>query len=540
MDEQRLRDVEYWSTADVLSYQAQAIPDKVALEFIGGESYSYKDIWQRAKAIASGLKTQGVQPGDKIGVLLTNRMEYCEIWWGCHLAGGVLVPINTELLGSLLSHTVNLSEVSLLVVEQDLLPRLENIAETIPALKTVVLVSDGGTVDDDMPWRTISFESLRGNPADAPAPVAKFSDLACLMFTSGTTGPSKAVMMPHGHCYLFGLSTMDNLDFGSEDTYYVTLPMFHVNAMLMQIYGSLIAGAKAVIRKKFSATNWIGDIARYNATHTNFLGVMAEFIYQVAPTDQDKNHKLRVICAAPAAPVYVERFKEKYAVPGMVEGYGMSEINVPLMQPLDAPRPHSCGKIYERYFDVRIADPETDQPVPPDTRGEFQIRPKQAFGFMSGYYNAPEKTMEAWRNLWFHTGDAGRMDSDGYFYFIDRLKDSIRRRGENISAFEVETVILDFPAVKDCAVIAVSSEFDGGEDEVMAVSVIEGTLDPQDLLDYCKQNLPKFAVPGYFRFVSKEDMPRTSTNKVIKQRLRETGISDDTWRAPHEERRKAQ
>jgi len=534
VDEERLRNPLHWTTSDVLSFQARTQPDKIAVQFLEGGAHTYADIWLRTRAVAAGLAAHGIQAGDKIAVLLSNGLEYCETWWGSHLAGCVLVPVNTELVGKLLANVLNLSEARMIVVEADYLPRLEAIRDQLPSLEFVVTVGSGPESADGLPWQLLAFESLRGAPDRAPAPQAKFSDLACLMFTSGTTGPSKAVMMPHAHLYLFGLVTLDTLDLTGEDTYYVTLPLFHANGMLLQTYACLIAGAKAVIRKKFSASNWIRDISECRATHTNFLGVMAEFIDQQPSSAFDTNHELRVICAAPAAPKYVERFKKRFGV-GMTEGYGMSEVNTPLMSPLQGAVPGSCGKVYDRYFEVRIADPETDLELPPDTPGEIQVRPKQAFGFMTGYYRQPGKTVEAWRNLWFHTGDLGRMDSDRNFYFIDRLKDCIRRRGENVSAYEVETVLMDYPLVTDAAAVAIASEIDGGEDEILAVLVTENELDPFDLLDHCWKNLPKYAVPRFFRFITADEMPRTATNKIRKSELREIGVSGNTWTATQEQ-----
>ena len=207
----------------------------------------------------------------------------------------------------------------------------------------------------------------------------------------------------------------------------------------------------------------------------------------------------------------------------------MSEVNIPIYTPLSATRPKSCGIVYEPYFEVRIADSETDQSCAIGQLGEIQVRPKQAFGFMSGYYNAPEKTVQAWRNLWFHTGDSGHIDEEGYIYFNDRIKDCIRRYGENISAYEVEETILDFPGVTDCAAIAVDSAIPGGEDEVMIVIVANSDLVLEDLADFCRQKLPRFSVPSYIRLADASDIPRTATNKIVKAELRKIGVTTDTF-----------
>lgn len=524
----QLRDINQWTTARVLERQAKLNPDKEAVIFVDGPTLTYRDAYTSARRIATGLREQGVSPGDKVATLLPNGPEFCELWWGCHHADAVLVGLNTELLGSFLLHALNLSESRVLVCSDAQFSKLAPIIDQLRLLETVFIAGDLPQDSDTFPVPVRPFEALRGNADKAPESAARFQDLACLMFTSGTTGPSKAVMMPHAHCYLYGLGTIDNLDFGPQDRYYVNMPLFHCNGLFMQLYACLINGATAVVREKFSASSWLQDIREHGITHTNLLGVMTEFLDRRAPTADDRNHSLRVIAAAPAAPVFIDRFEKRFGV-SMIELYGMSEVNIPLFTPLDAPRPGSCGKAYSRYFEVRVADPQTDLLNQPGEVGEIQVRPKISGGFMSGYYRMADKTVEAWGNLWFHTGDAGRMDEDGYFYFVDRLKDCIRRRGENISSFEVETVLLNFPGITECAVVAVPADIEGGEDEVMAVLVANSELHPEAITAHCEKNMPRFAVPRFLRFVQPEQIPRTSTNKIRKVELRKQGVTADTW-----------
>lgn len=524
----QLRDVNQWTTAKVLERQAENNPEKPAVVFVDGNSFTYREAHNSARQIAAGLRQQGIRAGDKVATLLPNSPEFCELWWGCHQADAVLVGLNTELIGSFLIHALDLSESKILVCDAEQFAKLEPIVKQLPLLEKIFVTGQQSVAAESLPVSVLPFVTLRGDANMAPESESSFQDLACLMFTSGTTGPSKAVMMPHAHCYLYGLGTIDNLDFHPEDRYYVNMPLFHCNGLFMQLYACLINGATAVVRKRFSASGWLKDIQNYDITHTNLLGVMTEFVERVPLSADERTHKLRVIAAAPAAPVFIERFEKRFGV-RMIELYGMSEVNIPLFTPLKAPRPGSCGKAYERYFDVRIADPETDLENPPGIVGEIQVRPKISAGFMSGYYRMPEKTVEAWKNLWFHTGDAGRMDEDGYVFFTDRLKDCIRRRGENISSFEVETVLLSFPGITECAVIAVPSDIAGGEDEVMAVIVTARELDPQAITSHCQQNMPRFAVPRFLRFTLSEEIPRTSTNKIRKVELRKQGVTADTW-----------
>ncbi|GMG87558.1 AMP-binding protein [Biformimicrobium ophioploci] len=526
MTAESLRNQQQWTTARVLERNARENPDKTAVVFIDGPRLTYGDVYRSAREIAAGLVQQGIQPGDKIAALLPNGIEFCETWWGCHQADAVLVGLNTELVGSFLTHALNLSEAGMLVCTAQQFEKIVPVADQLESLRKIVVVGDVAAAPEE--FEILPFSALRGDAGNAPRSEAAFNDLACLMFTSGTTGPSKAVMMPHAHCYLYGLGTIDNLDFNPDDTYYINMPLYHVNALYMQLYACLINGATAVVKEKFSASSWLQDIRDFDVTHTNLLGVMTEFLDTRGSSVNDRDHKLRVIAAAPAAPVFIERFRERYGVT-MVEIYGMSEVNIPLFTPLDAPRPGSCGKAYSRYFEVRVADPNNNLEAPAGEVGEIQVRPKAAAGFMSGYYRMPEKTVEAWDNLWFHTGDAGRMDEDGYVFFMDRLKDCIRRRGENISSYEVETVLLGYEGINECAVIAVPSEIPGGEDEVMAVIVAGAEVEPEKLTAHCAANMPRFAVPRFLRFVTADEIPRTSTNKIRKVELRKQGVTPETW-----------
>ncbi|WP_026376141.1 AMP-binding protein [Aestuariibacter salexigens] len=521
------RNVTQWTTSQVIKRQAQCRPDAIAIEFIDGPSFTYSELYRRAKSIAAGLNDIGFAAGDKLACLLPNGPEFVDMWLGCHQADGVLVALNTELIGQFLLHALNLSEASVLVCDAYQAAKLSEIAGKLTHLTTVIII-DGKDVSVIPNINVMPVSSLYVDPANIAEPESQFNNLAALIFTSGTTGPSKAVMMPHAHCYLFAQGTIDNLDLKQSNCYYICLPLFHANGLFMQLYACLVAGAKAVIRSRFSASQWLTDIQRVRATHTNLLGVMAEFIDRQPVMGNETEHNLRVIAAAPAAPAMITRFKQRFAVK-MIELYGMSEVNIPLCNPLEDSRPGSCGKPYSAYFEVRIADPESDIPCAAGEVGEIQVRPKLASGFMSGYYQMPDKTVEAWRNLWFHTGDAGRCDADGYYYFVDRLKDCLRRRGENISSYEVETAINALDGVKESAVIGVPSEIPGGEEEVMAIIVADGNITAQQVFSHCQTCVPAYALPRYIRFMQESAIPRTATNKIRKVTLREQGVTTDTW-----------
>lgn len=530
---QQYPQVEHWTTAKVLQFQAKVRPDKTAVQFVDGDAYSYARLYAQSAqfaAMLTGLRGSGE---GTIATLLPSGPTQVFAWTGAQLADWVFAPFNPELKGALLKHALRLSGAELVLTSNDKLPLFEQMLQELPDLRWIVL-SDVPTHQPQLQHvQVLSLSALlqqhqvvQQQPDAAYQSRKTHADLSCLIFTSGTTGPAKAVMMPHAHCLLYGVGTIDNLALTEHDSYYVCMPLFHANGLFMQLYACLLAGATAVIRTKFSASRWLSDIQRYQISHTNLLGVMSEFILRQPVAADERQHQLKCIAAAPASASTIVQFQQRFGVP-LVELYGMSEVNIPLFNPLHAIKPGSCGKVYQQYFEVRIADPDSDLAVTSGTVGEIQVRPKLPGGFMSGYFRMPEQTIEAWRNFWFHTGDAGYCDEEGYFFFVDRIKDCIRRRGENLSSYEIEQVAQQFPGIAECAAVAVSSAIPNGEDEVLLIVSCSDAVDRLAFGRYLQQHLPGYAVPGYIRFVLPEEIPKTATNKIIKTLLRQQGLSGD-------------
>ena len=285
-----------------------------------------------------------------------------------------------------------------------------------------------------------------------------------------------------------------------------------------------------MVRSKFSASRWIDHVRDSGVTATNFVGVMMDFAWKQPPRENDRDNRLRVVYAAPTASTIVEQFKERYGIEAFVDAFGLTETSAPIMSPYGVPRPAGAAGLQNKdWFDIRLVDPETDREVPVGEIGELVVRPVHPWTCSNGYYNMPEKTVEAWRNLWFHTGDALRKDEDGWFYFIDRYKDALRRRGENISSYEVEQALLGHPDVIEAAVIGVPADVEAGEDEVLAVVVTArpGAVQPAEILDWCRGRIPAFAIPRYLRVV--DALPKTPSEKVRKAALREDGVTVDTF-----------
>jgi crotonobetaine/carnitine-CoA ligase len=282
-----------------------------------------------------------------------------------------------------------------------------------------------------------------------------------------------------------------------------------------------------VVRSRFSASRWVDQLRESRVTVTNFIGVMMDFIWKQDRREDDADNPLRVVFAAPTAATLVKPMKERYGIEAFVEVFGLTETSAPIISPYGEDRPAgAAGLAADEWFDVALVDPETDEEVAVGEIGELVIRPKVPFICSMGYYNMADKTVEAWRNLWFHTGDALRRDEDGWFYFVDRFKDALRRRGENISSYEIETSILSHPAVVETAVIAVPASTEAGEDEVMAYVITQSDVTAEQLWEHCDGRIPSFAVPRYLRFV--DELPKTPSQRVQKAKLRELGITEDT------------
>lgn len=524
---------EDWVITKLIRKFAEQRGDRPHLQYEDGESYSFEDLERLTNQYGHGFQREGVQFGEHVALMLHNRLDYLWTWFGLNRIGAVPVCINTAYKGSFLTHVLTNVKSKLAVVEPEFLPWLADIEDTIPDLETVFVV-DRPLADVDVPaFKRIqvrSFDDLRGAPDDTIDVEVSYRDIGMIMFTSGTTGPSKGVLMPHGHLYLFGLCMAEHMRLTEQDRYYICMPLFHAQGSLMQFYANLIGGGHTVLVRQFRATTFMKELRRHRATVTNLLGVMNDFVLRQPPHPDDKNNDLRMLCAVPVVEETLQAFRDRFGIPKFNELFGMTEVNLPICRPFDAPDEAGCsGKVWDEYFDVIIANPDTDEEVPVGEVGEILVRPKEPFCFMQGYNGMPERTVETWRNFWFHTGDAGRMDERGYVWYIDRIKDTIRRRGENISSYEVEAVILQCPGVAEAAAVAVRADV-GGEDEVLLCIVLEegvDTPDPVAIMDFCVPRMPYFAVPRYLEFI--DQIPKTPSAKIQKNKLRDRGLGNTTW-----------
>jgi crotonobetaine/carnitine-CoA ligase len=483
-------------------------------------TWTARDAIDVASRRAGALAAYGIQKGDRVAILCGNRIEFMESVLGCAWLGAVAVPINTASRGMQLQHILKNSGARLLVAESNLVDNVTSLDSGDLALETIWVIGEQEHTSADSPFAQVALPA-RGEPVEA-ATLAD-GDPFVILYTSGTSGLSKGVVCPHAQFYWWGTHTGGDLEVRPGDVLYTCLPLFHTNA-LNSFFQALMHDAELIVERRFSASGFFDSLIATRATVTYVLGAMVPILLSRTPSSKEREHCVRVALAPGVPPQFQETFTQRCGM-GLIDGYGSTETNSVIGGKLDTRRQGYMGKL-AAGFDARVVD-ANDQPVADGEPGELILRADQPYAFASGYFGMPEKTVEAWRNLWFHTGDRVVRSKDGYFRFVDRLKDAIRRRGENISSFEVEQVLLSHPAVELAAVFAVQSSL--AEDEVMAAIVLrEGcTPGPLELIQYCEPRLPYFAVPRYLDFRS--DLPRTENGKIMKYRLRETGITSTTW-----------
>jgi crotonobetaine/carnitine-CoA ligase len=513
-----------WTLVHALRHQARRVDRAPVCEFLDARTLTYAELDAESDALATAFADAGLGPGDHVAILAANSPEFLLTVLAAHKRRAIVVPLNTELQGALLEHQVRDSRPKAIVLGGELAERVLGLPDDIADFAITVVI---GPRRDDLPGPSASFADLVATPARPDAVLVPGpSDAAAILYTSGTTGPAKGVVLPHAHCFLFGALQARAHQLGDHDRVFIALPMFHVNALFMAFGSCLTTGADAVIARRFSASRWLADVRASGATVTNAVGVMAEFIVQQPASPADRDHRLRSVMAIPVAATWAETFERRFGV-RLVQVYGMTECNIiSFSDPGDPLEPGCTGPVLSELFDVAIVDADSDEPLPTGAVGEIVVRPRTAWGFMQGYFGRPETTLETWRNLWFHTGDAGSLDERGRLSYVDRLKDRIRRRGENISAFEVEQVIATHPAVAEAAVVGVRVARSGGDEEIKAYIVVEAEISARDIHAWLEPRLPRFAVPRFVELV--EALDKTATGKIRKDELRARGITPAT------------
>ena len=511
----------------VIEDKAKKYGDRTFLTYVpDGRTYSYRDLDILSTRIANGLVEIGIGEGVHVAVIMENCPEQFLLYLALGKIGAVSVPINTSARGRQLGHLLNLSDATTLVTETGLLDSFDR--EVLPATAVKRLLVLGGIeearalVPADGDIGLFDFAELASGSETPIESTARFCDVAFLAYTSGTTGPSKLNVFPHAHCILYALNNAEEHDYRDTDVAYVCLPMFHISALFGVTFAALLAGGTVVMTRRFSRTAFWDDIRGFGVTLINSLGAMSEFIWNQPPSPEDRNHKIR-LCRMVPVPRFAAQFEDRFGL-RIVSGYGLSDFGQVAAFTARDPREKlgSPGRP-RRGIELRIVD-EDDLDVAPGSVGEIVVRTKTPWNMAQGYYKMPEATLAAMRNMWFHTGDCGYLDAEGYLYFTHRKKDAMRRRGENISAVEVEQIILEHPAVLDAAVYAVRAE--SSEDEVAATIVLRDKADvsERELIEHCVRNMAYYMVPRYIRFAT--DLPRTLSHRVQKFKLIEDANAD--------------
>ncbi|MEC9345296.1 MAG: AMP-binding protein [Pseudomonadota bacterium] len=505
---------------------AAAQPDKVYAVFPDRSTWTYGAMRDLVRQTALGFQKLGIRQGDHVVSWLPNGPDALRVWYALNYIGAVYVPINTSYRGGILAHVVANSGASLIVAHADLAPRLAEVDRA--ALDTLVVL--GGTLDNCADMKVLPGSVLAPDSGEL-APLQRTImpwDTQSIIYTSGTTGPSKGVLSSYLHLYTTGevYSSTPGTDgrplITTDDRYLLSLPLFHVGGTLPAHIMLALGGSISVVDAFNTQTFW-KTVKETGVTFAILLGVMAQFLAKAPPVPEEKDNPLRTVMLVPFD-FDPKEFCARFGVQCMTL-FNMTEISCPLLSEVNPTRVHSAGKP-RPGVECRVVD-ENDCEVGPGVVGELIIRADCPWTMNHGYYGNPEATARAWRNGWFHTGDGFRTDEEGFFYFVDRMKDAIRRRGENISSFEVETEVLAHPAVRECAAIAVKS--DVSEDEVMIVvaPVAGQAIDQAALIEFLIPRMAHFMVPRYVRIV--DNLPRTPTEKVQKVKLREDGVTADTW-----------
>jgi crotonobetaine/carnitine-CoA ligase len=516
----------------LLDERLGADPDGAFLDCCG-TMYTAVMIEDAANRLASALAALGVGYGSTVATILENSPAAVLSWFVTQRLGAIHVPVNTALKGSLLRHQLADATASVVIVQEDLLSRPAEILDSIDSVEHLVVV--GNAADTPVLKAAVHrWDDLLTAAADRPGVSVRPSDLAAIVYTGGTTGPSKGCALSHNYHMSLARQIISSWGRTPEDVVWSPLPLFHFNAISCMLTGTLLTGGRAALSRRFSVSGFWPELNRTGATIASLLGSLAVLVARAADTplargsgDQEANTTLRLLIGAPIAPAIDDLIRRRFGIGTFSAGYGTTEASlISWLPPGKAFKPGSAGIVNDGAFDVRIFD-SGDREVPAGADGEIVCRPRQPHVMFEGYWKRPEATVETFRNLWFHTGDIGRMDEDGYLFFVGRKAEYMRRRGENISSWEVEKVFHEHGDVTDVCVHAVASEV--SEDDVkVAVVLREGAaLTEEQLCRWAIDRLPFYAVPRYIEF--RAALPLSETGRATKHILKEEGVTAGTW-----------
>jgi crotonobetaine/carnitine-CoA ligase len=518
---------EYFGSARImhaiLDDKAQRLGSKAFVRF-KDDSLTYGELKEQSERIATYLADElGVRKGGNVGVFLPNRLEWLPIQFGISRTGAVMAALNTVHEKDVLVTYLNNIGCSIVFVDASLYQRLYDVRDELKHLRTLIWVGHGSETAPGG-FEVIRYDTLLDHPIRALNIEVRIADPVDIFSTSGSTGVSKGVVLPHNHHYIFGKSIANAGRMGPDDVMYIMLPLCHGAGSFMSIMPSLLSDASIYISEGFSARNWLDDIRRASATVIWTVNSIAPILMKQPERPDDNNNPLRAYFTIGILPELIEPFEERFGVK-LLDCFGSTESGHIAYSIWEERRLGSVGPVNSQDYDVRVVD-DFDQEVPPGEVGECVSRNKHPYSQMLGYYGMPAETLEMIGNRWMHSGDLVRIDKDGWLYFAGRKKDMIRRRGENISCHELETLLARFEEVVECAAIGVPSEI--GEEEVKVVIVPRSAdLKYSSVMAHCQKHLPKFMWPRYAEFVS--ELPKLPNQKLDKVQLRAKGLNKATW-----------
>jgi carnitine-CoA ligase len=527
-------DAEQQTLLDLLDRRLEQDPDGPFLDCCG-TPYTAAELDRESNRVANALAGLGVRHGSTVATILENGPAAVLSWFAIHKLGAISVPVNTALKGPLLRHQLTDADTAVVIVQEDLADRPLEVVDSIDTVRHIVVAGDPAqAVRSGVAAAVHAWDDLLGADDTRPSVLVRPSDLGTIVYTGGTTGASKGCALSHNYHLTIAGQIISSWGRTAEDVVWTPLPLFHFNAISCLLTGTLISGGHAALARRFSVSGFWPEINRTGATIASMLGSLAVMVARADNHPQAKgsglagaNTTLRLLTGAPMPPEIDEIYRERFDVRTFSNAYGTTEASLISWLPPSMPgRPGSAGIVNSDAFIVKIFD-DDDREVPSGGEGEIVCRPRKPFVMSEGYWKRPEATVAAWRNLWFHTGDIGRVDEDGYLYFVDRKADYLRRRGENISSWELEKVFHEHPDVKDLCVHAVAS--DVGEDDVKATVVLQegASLTEDQLCRWAIDRLPYYAVPRYIEFRS--ELPLSETGRAPKNILRTEGVTPTTW-----------
>ncbi|MFI5614347.1 ATP-dependent acyl-CoA ligase [Amycolatopsis sp. NPDC051903] len=515
----RYYEIDQRTTAHILADKAARVGDRPFLHW-AGRTYTYRDLDEITNRYANGFADLGITRGDHVAMMMPNGPEFLWTLWGLGKLGAVAVPLNTAAKGELLRYFLDQSDATAICVAGELLPRVAAVLSQVPAVRTVLgLGADPALLAALDGIATHDLATLHEAPPTPPrlAEPVRWNDPHLILYTSGTTGPSKGAICPQAQGHAVGHQMASLNGYRQDDVLYTCLPVFHGNALWYTVYAALWAEASVALYPHFSASRFWSQIRESRATVFNALGAMANIIWQQPPSEQDRDHSVRICMMVPNSRELAEGFLERYGT-RVTSVYAMTENCAVTAFTPDDPleKVPSAGRV-RPDMSVRIFD-DDGVPLPTGEVGEICLRPNEPGTTMLEYYKMPEATVGATRDLWFHTGDRGSLDEDGYLFFSDRKKEAIRRRGENISAYEVETIVCRHPAILEAAAVPVASEL--GEDDLMVYLVTEdgASASYEEIIAFCDEHMPYFMVPRYLEFIDR--LPKTPSEKIEKYKLK--------------------